>query len=33
VPAATVLALAQPAAGGATAVAIIAETNGVKPPM
>jgi hypothetical protein len=33
VPGATVLALAQPAAGGATAVAIIAETNGVKPPM
>ena len=34
VPGATVMALAVPAAGGAaTAVAIIAETNGVKPPM
>jgi hypothetical protein len=33
VPGATVMALAQPANGGAVAVAIIAETNGVKPPM
>jgi hypothetical protein len=33
VPGATVMALAAPADGGATAVAIIAETNGVKPPM
>jgi hypothetical protein len=35
VPGATVMALAAPAQGGgsATAVAIIAETNGVKPPM
>ena len=33
VPRATVMALAVPADGGATAVAIIAETNGVKPPM
>jgi hypothetical protein len=33
VPGATVMALAVPADGGATAVAIIAETNGVKPPM
>ena len=34
VPGATVMALAAPAdGGGATAVAIIAETNGVKPPM
>ncbi len=34
VPGATVMALAVPAAGGgATAVAIIAETNGIKPPM
>jgi len=34
VPGATVMALAVPAeGGGATAVAIIAETNGVKPPM
>jgi hypothetical protein len=33
VPGATVMALAVPMEGGATAVAIIAETNGVKPPM
>jgi hypothetical protein len=33
VPGAAVLALAVPADGGATAVAIIAETNGVEPPM
>jgi hypothetical protein len=33
VPGATVMALAAPGDGGATAVAIIAETNGVKPPM
>jgi len=33
VPGATVMALAQPANGGAVAVAIIAESNGVKPPM
>ncbi|HUQ50742.1 MAG TPA: hypothetical protein VM692_00885 [Gammaproteobacteria bacterium] len=33
VPGASVMALAQPANGGATAVAVIAETNGVKPPM
>jgi hypothetical protein len=34
VPGATVMALAVPTeGGGATAVAIIAETNGVKPPM
>ena len=33
VPGATVMALAAPANGGATAVAVIAETNGVKPPM
>jgi hypothetical protein len=33
VPGATVMALAQPGNGSATAVAIIAETNGVKPPM
>ena len=33
VPGATVMALAVPADGGAMAVAIIAETNGVKPPM
>lgn len=34
VPGATVMALAVPAeGGGATAVAIVAETNGVKPPM
>lgn len=33
-PGATVMALAVPAeGGGATAVAIVAETNGVKPPM
>jgi hypothetical protein len=33
VPGATVMALAVPADGGPMAVAIIAETNGVKPPM
>lgn len=33
IPGATIMALAAPADGGATAVAIIAETNGVKPPM
>jgi hypothetical protein len=33
VPGAAVLALAVPANSGAAAVAIIAETNGVKPPM
>ena len=33
VPGATVMALAVPAPGGATAVAVIAETNGVNPPM
>jgi len=33
VPGATVMALAVPGDGGAMAVAIIAETNGVKPPM
>jgi hypothetical protein len=33
VPGATVMALAAPANGSATAVAVIAETNGVKPPM
>ena len=33
VPGATVMALAVPADGGAMAVAIFAETNGVKPPM
>ena len=33
VPGATILALAAPADGGAMAVAVIAETNGVKPPM
>jgi hypothetical protein len=34
VPGATVMALVVPAdGGGATAVAVIAETNGVKPPM
>jgi hypothetical protein len=33
VPGATVMALAAPGNGGATAVAVIAETNGVKPPM
>ena len=33
VPGATVMALAAPAGGNATAIAIIAETNGVKPPM
>jgi len=35
VPGATIMALAAPAQGGgpATAVAVIAETNGVKPPM
>ncbi len=35
VPGAAVMALAAPAQGGgpATAVAVIAETNGVKPPM
>jgi hypothetical protein len=33
VPGATVMALAAPTDGGVTAVAIIAETNGVKPPM
>jgi hypothetical protein len=33
VPGATIMALAAPADDGATAVAIIAETNGVKPPM
>lgn len=33
VPGATVMALAQPMDGGATAVAVIAETNGIKPPM
>jgi hypothetical protein len=34
VPGATVLAIAQPVAGESSiAVAIIAETNGVKPPM
>jgi hypothetical protein len=35
VPGATVMALAAPPQGGGnpTAVAIIAETNGVKPPM
>jgi hypothetical protein len=27
------MALAQPTGGSVTAVAIIAETNGVKPPM
>jgi hypothetical protein len=33
VPGASVLALAAPAGDGAAAVAIIVETNGVKPPM
>lgn len=33
VPGATVLALVVPANDGVTAVAVIAETNGVKPPM
>jgi len=33
VPGATVMALVAPGNGGATAVAVIAETNGVKPPM
>jgi hypothetical protein len=33
VPGATIMALAAPADGSDTAVAIIAETNGVKPPM
>jgi len=33
VPGATVMALAAPGDGGPTAVAIIAETNGVKPPL
>jgi hypothetical protein len=33
VPGAAVMALAAPGNGGATAVAVIAETNGVKPPM
>jgi hypothetical protein len=33
VPGAAIMALAQPGNGAATAVAIIAETNGVKPPM
>lgn len=33
VPGATVMALAVPMDGGATAVAVIAETNGIKPPM
>jgi hypothetical protein len=35
VPRAAVMALAAPAQGGgpATAIAVIAETNGVKPPM
>jgi hypothetical protein len=33
VPGATVMALAAPGNGNPTAVAIIAETNGVKPPM
>ena len=33
VPGATVLALAAPADSGALAVAVIVETNGVKPPM
>jgi hypothetical protein len=33
VPGAAVLALAAPADGGAAAVAVIVETNGVKPPM
>ena len=33
VPGAQVMALVQPSDGSATAVAIIAETNGVKPPM
>jgi hypothetical protein len=33
VPGAAVMALAAPADGGAIAVAVIAETNGVKPPM
>ena len=35
VPGATIMALAAPpaAGGNATAIAIIAETNGVKPPM
>jgi hypothetical protein len=34
VPGATVMALVVPAdGGGATAVAVVAETNGVKPPM
>lgn len=33
VPGATVMALALPADGGPIAVAVIAETNGVKPPM
>ena len=34
-PGATIMALAAPppAGGNATAIAIIAETNGVKPPM
>jgi hypothetical protein len=33
VPGATVMALATPGDGNPTAIAIIAETNGVKPPM
>jgi hypothetical protein len=33
VPGAAVLAIAAPVDGGAMAVAVIAETNGVKPPM
>jgi hypothetical protein len=33
VPGASVLALVVPADGGFMAVAVIAETNGVKPPM
>jgi hypothetical protein len=33
VPGATIMALAAPGDGGAMAIAIIAETNGVKPPM
>ena len=33
VPGATVVALAQPVDGGTVAVAVIAEANGIKPPM
>jgi hypothetical protein len=33
VPGATIMALAQPVEGGAMAIAIVAEANGVKPPM